>query len=165
MIFEGKAIKVGDDVDTDVIIPGAYLKGATLDPKALAAHLMEGIEPNFVRRVSPGDILVAGKNFGCGSSREHAVVAIKGAGISAVIARSFARIFFRNAINQALPVIACSDAVDAARDGERIRIDLDASQIRIGEKLLPIQAYSGEVRAIFEAGGLVEYVRRRPRST
>lgn len=165
MIFEGRAIKVGDDVDTDVIIPGAYLKGASLDPKALATHLMEGLEPNFVRRVSPGDILVAGKNFGCGSSREHAVLAIKGAGISAVVARSFARIFFRNAINQALPVVACSEAVDAARDGEIVRVDFDASQIRIGERLLPIQAYSGEVRTIFEAGGLVKYVRRRNAAT
>ena len=161
MILEGRAIVLGDNIDTDVIIPAPYLKGAKVDPVFLGTHLMEGLDPQFSQRVTPGAILVVGKNFGCGSSREHAVLAIKGAGIAAVVAKSFARIFFRNAINQALPTVVCPQAVDAACDGTTIRIDLERSLLTIGDSVYPIQPLAGEVREIFRAGGLVEYVRRR----
>ena len=112
MILEGTIIKYEDNVDTDVIIPARYL--TSNDAVTLGKHCMEGIDPEFGKKVSPGDIIVAGRNFGCGSSREHAVLALKGAGVAGVIAKSFARIFFRNAINQALPIGICPEAVDAS---------------------------------------------------
>ena len=160
MILEGNVIKVGDDVDTDVIIPAHLLKGATIDTAELGRHVMEGMDPDFHKRVKPGDVMVGGKNFGCGSSREHAVLALIGAGFSAVVAKGFARIFFRNAINQALPIVVCPEAVDAAQDGDRIKVDLERAEVSVGERRFPIRPFSKEVQDIIAAGGLVNYVRQ-----
>lgn len=160
MIFEGRVHKVGDDLDTDVIIPAHLLSGATIDVAELGRHVMEGMDPDFHSRVKPGDVMVGGENFGCGSSREHAVLALIGAGFSAIVAKSFARIFFRNAINQALPIVVCPGAVDAAKDGDRIKVDLEGAQVSVGEKRFPIRPFSKEVQDIFAAGGLVNYVRK-----
>lgn len=128
MKYQGKVIRYGDHVDTDVIIPARYLN--TSDPQELAAHCMEDLDPEFVRRVQPGDLIVAGENFGCGSSREHAPIAIKASGVSLVIAKSFARIFYRNAINIGLAIVECPDAADALADGDTAEADLDAGIIR-----------------------------------
>ncbi|MEO8323279.1 MAG: 3-isopropylmalate dehydratase small subunit, partial [Actinomycetota bacterium] len=117
----GRAFRYGDNVDTDVIIPARYL--TTTDEKELAAHVLEDLDATFVERVSPGDIVVAGKNFGCGSSREHAPIAIKGTGVDGVVASSFARIFFRNAINTGLPIIECPEAVAGISEGDEVTID------------------------------------------
>ncbi len=119
MKMTGRAWKFGDDVDTDAIIPARYLN--TSDPQVLASHCMEDADPQFAAKVQPGDIMVAGRNFGCGSSREHAPVSIKGAGIGCVIAHSFARIFYRNAFNMGLPILECPDAADAIQTGDEIR--------------------------------------------
>ena len=124
MKLEGNAIKYGDNIDTDVIIPARYLNSS--DPEELAAHCMEDLDKTFVARVKPGDIMVAGSNFGCGSSREHAPLVIKTSGIGAVIAKSFARIFFRNAINIGLPIIECDTEID---EGDRVEIDFDRGEI------------------------------------
>ena len=125
MKLEGNAIKYGDNIDTDVIIPARYLNSS--DPEELATHCMEDLDKTFVSRVKPGDIMVAGSNFGCGSSREHAPLVIKTSGIGAVIAKSFARIFFRNAINIGLPIIECDTDID---EGDRVEIDFDRGEIR-----------------------------------
>jgi 3-isopropylmalate/(R)-2-methylmalate dehydratase small subunit len=125
MKLEGNAIKYGDNVDTDVIIPARYLNSS--DPQELAAHCMEDLDKTFVTRVKAGDIMVAGSNFGCGSSREHAPLAIKASGIGAVIAKSFARIFFRNAINIGLPIIECDTDIE---EGDRVAIDFDKGEIK-----------------------------------
>jgi 3-isopropylmalate/(R)-2-methylmalate dehydratase small subunit len=127
MIFEGTVHKYGRDVDTDVIIPARYLN--TTEPRELAAHCMEDIDKEFVNRVQPGDIIVAEENFGCGSSREQAPVAIKAAGISCIIAVSFARIFYRNAINIGLPIMICPEASRAAKSGDILRVDLDKGEV------------------------------------
>ena len=127
MDFKGKVIKYGDNVDTDVIIPARHLN--TIDVKELAAHCMEDLDTTFVERVVPGDIMVAGYNFGCGSSREHAPIAIKASGISLVIAKSFARIFYRNSINIGLPIVECPEAVDAINEGNIVYADMDAGVI------------------------------------
>jgi 3-isopropylmalate/(R)-2-methylmalate dehydratase small subunit len=161
MTIHGKAHKFGDHVDTDVIIPATYL--VTTDAKELAAHCMEGIDPDFPARVRQGDIIVAGENFGCGSSREHAPVAIKGAGISCVVAASFARIFFRNAINIGLALVTSPQAAREVKDGDELDVDLATGVI---SNLTRSAKYQGEpfpefVREIIEAGGLVEYTRRR----
>jgi 3-isopropylmalate/(R)-2-methylmalate dehydratase small subunit len=158
-ILAGRAWKFGDDIDTDAVIPGRYL--VINDPGELAAHLFEGVRPEMASQASLGDVVVAGENFGCGSSREHAPLALKGAGISAVIAKSFARIFFRNAINIGLPLFVCAD-VDRIRDGDAIEIDMAEgiiSNLTRGEsyKTTPLPPF---LREIVEAGGLVEYTRR-----
>jgi 3-isopropylmalate dehydrogenase/3-isopropylmalate/(R)-2-methylmalate dehydratase small subunit len=127
-MYEGKAWKFGDDVDTDAIIPARYL--TTSDMKALAAHCLEDLRPGFAREISPGDILVAGRNFGMGSSREHAPAAIKAAGISAVIAQSFARIFYRNAFNIGLPALESPEASRAIAQGDRILVEMENGRIR-----------------------------------
>ena len=123
----GKVVKYGDNVDTDVIIPARYLN--TSDPKELAAHCMEDIDKSFHDKIAPGDILVGGENFGCGSSREHAPIAIKASGISLVIAKSFARIFYRNAINIGLAIVECPEAAEAIEEGHTVEADLDAGVI------------------------------------
>jgi len=156
----GRAWKFGDDIDTDAIIPGRYL--VINDPRELAQHLFEGVRPAMAVQVREGDIVVGGNNFGCGSSREHAPLALKGAGISAVVAKSFARIFFRNAINIGLPLFICPD-VDRIKDGDPIEIDMAAGVIHnlgSGEsyKTTPLPLF---LREIVEAGGLVEYTRQR----
>jgi 3-isopropylmalate/(R)-2-methylmalate dehydratase small subunit len=158
-ILAGRAWKFGDDIDTDAIIPGRYL--VINDPLELAEHLFEGVRPEMATQVRKGDIIVAGENFGCGSSREHAPLALKGAGITAVVARSFARIFFRNAINIGLPLFICAE-VDRIRDGDSLEIDMAGGIIHNqsrGEsyKTTPLPLFLQE---IVEAGGLVEYTKR-----
>jgi 3-isopropylmalate/(R)-2-methylmalate dehydratase small subunit len=156
----GRAWKFEDDIDTDAIIPGRYL--VINDPRELATHLFEGIRPEMAAIVRSGDYVVAGDNFGCGSSREHAPLALKGAGVSAVVARSFARIFFRNAINIGLPLFICSET-DKISDGSSIEIDMAGGVIHNTSrnesyKTTPLPDF---LREIVDAGGLVEYTRRQ----
>ncbi len=160
MIHEGNAIKYGDNVDTDVIIPARYLNDST--PEHLASHCMEDLDSTFQSRKKTGDIMVGGENFGCGSSREHAPLAIKSSGISIVIAKSFARIFYRNAINIGLPIIECPQAAESIRDGDRVSVDLDTgavTDVTTGEtfKAEPFPAF---IQSIISAGGLVEAVKK-----
>ena len=159
MILEGRAHRFGDHIDTDVIIPGPYLTQS--DPKFLAQHCMEGIDPDFPRRAKPGDVVVAGRDFGTGSSREHAVLALKGLGIAAVVAESFARIFYRNAINLGLPVITCPEAARAARDGDTVRIDLDAGTVEVGGRVFQAAPFPPLLQSLLFQGGLVPYVQKR----
>jgi 3-isopropylmalate/(R)-2-methylmalate dehydratase small subunit len=159
--IRGRVWKYGDNVDTDVIIPARYLNLST--PEELACHCMEDLDPEFVGAVQRGDVIVAGENFGCGSSREHAPLAIRGAGVSCVIARSFARIFYRNAINVGLPILEAPTAVDGTEQGHQLEIDLHQGQIR---NLTTGQAYRAEayppfMMSIIDAGGLVAYTRHR----
>ncbi len=162
MIFEGKAWVFGDNIDTDAIIAARYL--SSVDPVELAAHLMEDIRPDFPGLVKKGDILVAGDNFGCGSSREHAPLAIKGAGVSCVIARSFARIFYRNAINIGLPILECPEGITGIDSGvDNLRIDLKKGLVTM---LKTEQSYQAEpfppfMQEIINRGGLVDYVKAR----
>jgi len=161
MALRGRVHRYGDHVNTDVIIPARYLN--TTDVAELAAHCMEDLDPDFGREVRPGDMLVAGENFGCGSSREHAPVALKGAGIGCVIAASFARIFFRNAINVGLPVLVCPEAVADARTGDEMTVDLARGHITNatqGRDYLA-EPFPDFLQQIIAAGGLVEYTRRR----
>lgn len=164
-MIRGKAIVFGDNVDTDVIIPARYL--TSTDPKELARHCMEGLDPRFPERVIPGEtILVAGKNFGCGSSREHAPLAIKGCGVVAVIAASFARIFFRNAINIGLPILELEEAPSRIREGDVVSIDLTTGEIRnetTGE-VFTAQAFPPFLQEIIAAGGLMNLVEKRVRA-
>jgi 3-isopropylmalate/(R)-2-methylmalate dehydratase small subunit len=159
--FEGTAHRYGRDVDTDVIIPARYLN--TSDPAELAKHCMEDIDAGFVAKVRPGDILVADENFGCGSSREHAPIAIKESGISVVIAKSFARIFYRNAINTGLPIMESPEAVDAISDGDVVAVDADSGAITnvTTGAVFTAQPFPPFVRAIIEKGGLIESVKER----
>jgi len=156
MNFTGTAHKYGRDVDTDVIIPARYLN--TSDPAELALHCMEDLDTAFVSKVRPGDILVADENFGCGSSREHAPIAIKAAGISVVIAKSFARIFYRNSINTGLPIMEAPDAVDGIADGDQVSVDADTGTITniTTGAVYQAQPFPPFIREIIEQGGLVE---------
>ena len=158
MRFTGKSIKYGDNVDTDVIIPARYLN--TIDKKELASHCMEDIDKNFVHKVQAGDIMVGGNNFGCGSSREHAPIAIKASGISVVIAKSFARIFYRNAINIGLAIVECAEAVDGIADGDIVEADLDSGMIynKTTGKSFKTQPFPEFIQKIIEAGGLVSAI-------
>jgi len=161
MMFEGTAHVFGRDVDTDVIIPARYLN--TSDPAELGAHCMEDIDAGFVSRVQAGDIMVAGENFGCGSSREHAPVAIKAAGVSCVVAASFARIFYRNAINTGLPIVISKEAAAGVRAGDRLRVDPAAGLV---EDLTQGVGYAADafppfMRELIERGGLLPYVKAR----
>jgi 3-isopropylmalate dehydratase small subunit len=157
MKFRGKVWKFGDDIDTDVIIPARYLNSS--DPAYLGQHCMEAISPDFAKRVAKGDIIVAGKNFGCGSSREHAPVAIKAAGISCVVAKSFARIFFRNAINTGLPLFEAPEVIELVEEGDEIEIDADSGRIVLKEKEFRIPEYPEFLQKIITAGGLMNYIR------
>jgi 3-isopropylmalate/(R)-2-methylmalate dehydratase small subunit len=159
--LRGRAHRFGAHVDTDQIIPARYL--VTTDPQELAEHCMEGADPDFLRRVKPGDIIVADINFGCGSSREHAPIAIQGCGVSCVIAKSFARIFFRNAINMGLPVLESPDAVEATEDGDELEVDLAAGTIRNLTRNQEFRAkpYEPFMLELIEAGGLIEHTKRR----
>jgi 3-isopropylmalate/(R)-2-methylmalate dehydratase small subunit len=161
MQFSGTAHVYGRDVDTDVIIPARYLN--TSDPDALALHCMEDLDPGFVKKVEPGDILVADENFGCGSSREHAPIAIKAAGVSVVIAKSFARIFYRNAINTGLPIMEAPEAVDGISDGDRVTVDADAGVItnETTGAVFSAQPFPPFIKDIIEGGGLVESTRKK----
>lgn len=157
--IKGRCWTFGDDVDTDQIIPAIHL--VTTDAQELGRHCMEEIKPGFADRAHPGDVIVAGENFGCGSSREHAPIAIKGAGISCVLAKSFARIFFRNAINIGLPILECPEAVDALREGDEVEIDLMAGTIRkvSDGKVFKVQPFPEFLRHIIDAGGLMKMVK------
>ena len=157
MQAKGRAFKYGDNVDTDVIIPARYLNSS--DPAELATHCMEDIDNTFVKRVQKGDIIVATKNFGCGSSREHAPIAIKAAGVSCVIAEPFARIFYRNAINIGLPIIECPEAAKAIEAGDEVEIDFDSGKIYDRTKGTEFkgQPFPEFMQKLIAAGGLVKY--------
>jgi 3-isopropylmalate/(R)-2-methylmalate dehydratase small subunit len=159
--MKGFVHKYGDHIDTDVIIPARLLNNT--DPAFLASHCMEDIDEEFAKRVKPGDIMVGGVNFGCGSSREHAPIAIKASGVSCVIAKNFARIFYRNAINIGLPLMECPDAAKDAQSGDEIEVDFDSGRIRNNTKgktytAVPFPPFMQEIIA---AGGLVEYTKAK----
>ncbi len=156
IMIEGRAWIFGDDVDTDVIIPGKYLR--TKDARLWAEHVMEGLDPNFASLVGKGDIIVAGRNFGSGSSREQAAHALKGAGIAVVIARSFARIFYRNAINVGLPLI---EADVNCSEGDIVSVDLGQGTVQVGEKVYLGTRLPDFLMAILQDGGLVQHRRRQ----
>ncbi len=158
---KGKVFKYGDNVDTDVIIPARYLNSS--DPKELAAHCMEDIDKEFVNKVQTGDIMVATKNFGCGSSREHAPIAIKASGISCVIADTFARIFYRNAINIGLPIIECPEAAKEIAEGDTVEVDFDSGLITdvTTGKNFQGQAFPEFMQKIIDLGGLVNYINEK----
>ncbi len=159
MEFKGTAHRYGRDIDTDVIIPARYLN--TSDPAELAKHCLEDLDAQFVEKVVPGDILVAEENFGCGSSREHAPICIKAAGVSCVIAKSFARIFYRNSINIGLPIMECPEAVDAIKQGDVVKVDADTGVITDETTGETFQAHPFPpfIREIIEKGGLVARTR------
>lgn len=161
MKAHGTVFKYGDNVDTDVIIPARYLNSS--DPKELATHCMEDIDKEFVNRVKPGDIIVADKNFGCGSSREHAPLAIKASGVSCVIAETFARIFYRNAINIGLPIIECPEASKAIQAGDEVEVDFDSGMIydKTRRTQFKGQAFPEFMQKIIEAEGLINYINRK----
>lgn len=154
----GTVFKYGDNVDTDVIIPARYLNSS--DPAELASHCMEDIDKDFVGKVKAGDLIVAEKNFGCGSSREHAPAAIKAAGVSCVIAETFARIFYRNAINIGLPIIECPEAAKRIRAGDEVEVDFDTGVIydKTQETQFKGQAFPPFMQKIIDAGGLINYI-------
>ena len=158
MKANGTVFKYGDNVDTDVIIPARYLNSS--DPAELAKHCMEDIDPSFISRVHPGDIIVADKNFGCGSSREHAPIAIKAAGVSCVIAETFARIFYRNAINIGLPIIECPEAANEIAAGDEVEVDFDSGTITdlTTGKSYQGQAFPPFMQKIIAAEGLINYI-------
>lgn len=161
MLIKGRVWKFGDNIDTDIIIPARYLN--TFDPDELAKHVMEDVDSDFSNKVRMGDVIVAGRNFGCGSSREHAPIAIKAAGISTVVAKSFARIFYRNAFNIGLPIFESEEASERIREGDEIEIDADHGIIRnltTNEKYRanPVPPFMQDLIA---AGGLVEWTRRK----
>lgn len=158
---EGKVFKFGDNVDTDVIIPARYLNSS--DPKELAMHCMEDIDKEFVNKVSIGDIIVAEKNFGCGSSREHAPIAIKAAGVSCVIAETFARIFYRNAINIGLPIIECKEAALEIKAGDDVEVNFDTGVItdKTTGKSFQGQAFPPFMQKIIDCEGLVNYINQK----
>lgn len=161
MQVQGTVFKYGDNVDTDVIIPARYLN--TSDPAELAKHCMEDLDKDFVKNVQPGDIIVAGRNFGCGSSREHAPLAIKTAGVSVVIATTFARIFYRNAINIGLPILECPEAVADIQAGDKISVDFTSGVIT---NLTSGESYQAEpfpefMQELIAAGGLLNYLKNR----
>ncbi len=160
-MLKGKVHKYGADVNTDVIIPARYLN--IYDPVELAKHCMEDIDEDFLKKVEPGDIIMATTNFGCGSSREHAPMAIKAAGISCVIAKTFARIFFRNAINIGLPLLECEEAVDNTESGDVLEVDLSKGEIRNITRKLTFTAspYPDFMTEIISSGGLIEYTKKR----
>lgn len=163
MQFRGRVWKFGDDIDTDVIIPARHL--LTFDAKELAEHVMEDIDPEFPQKVQEGDIIVAGKNFGCGSSREHAPLAIRGAGVSLVMAESYARIFYRNSINIGLPLVECPEAVADAETGDILEVDTTEGFVvntRTG-KTYTSNPHAPYVQEIVNAGGLIEAVAARVR--
>lgn len=159
MKFCGKVIKYGDNVDTDVIIPARYLN--TIDKAELASHCMEDIDKDFKNKVSVGDIMVAGYNFGCGSSREHAPIAIKASGISLVIAKSFARIFYRNSINIGLAILECEEAAEAIEEGHEVEADLDNGIIydKTASVSYKTQPFPEFIQKIITAGGLIESIK------
>ncbi len=160
MKYEGNVIKYGDNVDTDVIIPARYLN--TFEHAELAKHCMEDLDETFVSRVKEGDIMVGGLNFGCGSSREHAPIAIKASGISCVVAKTFARIFYRNAINIGLPILECPECADEAEEGDKLCIELEKGTIINYNKgkTYKIEPFPEFIQEIIRAGGLISYIKK-----
>lgn len=161
MELKGKIWKFGDNIDTDAIIPARYLN--TSDPAELAKHCMEDADPSFPSKLKKGDIIVAGSNFGCGSSREHAPIAIKAAGVACVIARSFARIFYRNAFNMGLPILECPEAFDNLKEGDEVGVSLSNGEITISKngKKLKAQPVPEFMQTLLNAGGLMNYVKKK----
>lgn len=158
MILKGRVHKLGRDIDTDVIIPARYLN--SIDMKALAVHFMEDLDPLFHKKVKPGDMIFADENFGCGSSREHAPLVIKEAGIGCVVAKSFARIFYRNSINVGLPILVCPEAVDAVKDADEAMVDIGSGGIVVGGKEFKALPFPQFLQEIIELGGLMPYVKK-----
>lgn len=160
MKAEGKAVKYGDNVDTDVIIPARYLN--TSDPDELAKHCMEDLDSGFTDRIKPGDIMVAGRNFGCGSSREHAPIAIKASGIACVIAQTFARIFYRNSINTGLPILECKEAAAEIEEGDTVSIDFETGTITniTSGRTYSAQPFPEFMQEIISADGLINYINK-----
>ena len=157
---KGKAWKYGNDINTDVIFPGKYTYTVS-DPKEMAKYALEDLDPRFVKEVKAGDVVVGGENFGCGSSREQAPISIRECGAAAIVAKSFARIFFRNAINAGLLVITCREAVDAVEMGDEMEIDRDKGIIRVKGKEFTYPALAPEVQEILDCGGLTEYTQKK----
>jgi len=155
----GRVWKYGDDVNTDVIFPGKYTYSIT-DRQEMAQHALEDLDPEFVKNVRPGDIVVAGKNWGCGSSREQAVIALKEVGVGAIVARSFARIYFRNCINEGLPIVTC-DAVDGVETGEELTIDFETGKVGTPRGEYAFPPLPASVLEILNAGGLVPHVKQK----
>jgi len=160
MIIKAKVFKYGNDINTDVIYPGKYTY-QMLAPEEMAKHALEDLDPNFAKNVKEGDIIVAGKNFGMGSSREQAATCLKYAGIKAVIAKSFSRIYFRNAINQGLFAITSKEAVDSIENGEEIEIDIGKGEIHTKKGIFKFPPYPEKVMEILEDGGLIEHIRKK----
>jgi len=156
----GKIWKYGDDVNTDVIYAGKYTY-QQLKPEEMAARALEDLDPGFAKAVKPGDVIVAGKNFGCGSSREQAAACLRAAGVQAVVAESFARIYFRNAINLGLPVLQCAEAADQLKPGDEVEIDFAGGKILSGGRVFNFRPLSESVIEILEAGGLIEWTKKK----
>jgi len=160
MKFKGNVFKYGDNVNTDVIFPGKYTYTVT-ERKEMAKHSLEDLDPEFVKKVKVGDIIVAGKNFGCGSSREQAVICLKEVGISVIIAKTFARIYFRNCINEGLPALVCSEIYENVESGDEIEVDLKSGKIITKNGIFSFPPFSEKVQEILSAGGLVPYVQNK----
>jgi 3-isopropylmalate/(R)-2-methylmalate dehydratase small subunit len=156
----GRVFKYGDDINTDVFFPGKYTYTVS-DPAEMGKHALEDLDPEFIKKVKPGDVIVAGKNWGCGSSREQAAVCLVAVGLGGVIARSFGRIYFRNALNQGLVIAECPEAVDALENGDNVTLDLEKGQVITPNGTFSFPPPPAEVMEIYEAGGLVPYVRRK----
>jgi 3-isopropylmalate/(R)-2-methylmalate dehydratase small subunit len=156
----GRVWKYGDNVNTDVIFPGRYTY-QIMEPAEMAKHALEDLDPEFARNVKPGDAIVAGKNFGCGSSREQAAACLRAAGVQAVIAKSFARIYFRNAINLGLAVLQCAEASDALQMGDEVEVDFAGGRIISGSRVFKFFPLPASVIGIIEAGGLIEYTKKK----
>jgi 3-isopropylmalate/(R)-2-methylmalate dehydratase small subunit len=159
--MKGKVWKYGDDVNTDVIFAGKYTY-VLMPPEEMAKHAFEDLDPDFAKNVKPGDVIVAGRNFGCGSSREQAAACLKHAGVQAVVARSFARIYYRNAINLGLPVLQSAEAADTLRAGDEVEVDFAAGKIRAADgREFGFPAFPESVLGIIQAGGLIEYTKKK----
>jgi len=160
MLIKGRIWKFGNDVNTDVIFPGKYTYSIK-EPKEMALHAMEDADPEFAKNVKPGDAIVAGTNFGCGSSRQQAVVCLVAAGVGAIIAKSYARIYYRNTINQGLLSIINEDIADMAKSGDEIEIDTEKGEVRLGGKLFTYPPFPEDISKIIDAGGLIEFVQKK----
>jgi 3-isopropylmalate/(R)-2-methylmalate dehydratase small subunit len=160
MAIKGRVWKYGDNVNTDVIFPGKYTYTVS-DPAEMAQYAMEDLDPGFAKEVKPGDVVVGGSNFGCGSSREQAVTCLKMAGVGAIIGKSFARIYYRNCINNALPALTCAEAVDVLQDGDKVEVDLQAGEIRSARGTFSFPALPDMAMEMMAAGGLIPYTRKK----
>ncbi len=163
-VISGSVWKYGDHVNTDVIYPGKYLYMIS-DPKEMVKHALEGLDPFFSKGVKPDDIIVAGKNWGCGSSREQAAICLKESGLGAIIAKSIARIHYRNCLNMALPALICPEAVDAIQGGDKISLDLETGEIRCATEIFRFQPLPETVMEVIKAGGLLAYGRKKLRES